>query len=215
MSPVFLRSYHMSFNNMSLMEYSAALASGAAAPGGGGAAAVAAALGASLASMVGNLSIGKKKFAEYENDIRGIIERAEKLRLRLLELSDADAQAFLPLSRAYSLPRDMPGRDDIMEECLERAASVPMDILRCAGQALELHGQIRYKSSALAVSDVACGAAFLKAAVLSAAVNVRVNTRLMKNRVRAGEIDRMADELTGKYTEIADRLFAGVWEELT
>lgn len=99
----------------------AALASPAPAPGGGGAAALTGALGIALGNMVGNLTLGKKKYAAVEEELLALNAEAEKLREELLELIDEDARAFLPLSRAYAIPRDDPERGKIMEEALLRA----------------------------------------------------------------------------------------------
>ena len=93
--------------------FAEALASKASVPGGG-AAAMAGALGIALCSMVGNFTTGKKKFAAVEEDVQRMLAEGEALRIRLLELVDADAEAFEPLSRAYSIPKDDPTRPQIM-----------------------------------------------------------------------------------------------------
>ncbi|MBR0094824.1 MAG: cyclodeaminase/cyclohydrolase family protein, partial [Synergistaceae bacterium] len=90
-------------------------------PGGGGAAAYVGALSAALCSMVGNFTLGKKKYAEFEEDVKEILLKAERLRLRLLSLVDEDAQAFSPLAEAYALPKDAPRRDEILEKALLNA----------------------------------------------------------------------------------------------
>ena len=113
----------MNYIDMPVSEFTAALASSSPAPGGGGASALAAALGAALACMVGNLTVGKKKYAENESRLRELIAEAQSLRERLLALVDADAEAFLPLAAAYRLPKDAPGRDAVMEKCLADAAA--------------------------------------------------------------------------------------------
>jgi len=81
------------------------LASSAPVPGGGGASAACGALAAALASMVANLTTGKKKYAQYEDDIQRILREAEAKRKELVSLADADAEAFAPLAKAYSLPK--------------------------------------------------------------------------------------------------------------
>ena len=106
-----------------------ALASKAPVPGGGGASALVGALGTALCTMVGNYTVGKKKYADVEEDVKALMARAEDIRARLLALVDADAAAFEPLSRAYAIPKDAPGREAVMEECLRNAAAAPMEIL--------------------------------------------------------------------------------------
>ena len=101
------------------------IASPAPVPGGGGASALAAAIGISLGDMVGELTVGKKRYADVEEDIRGLMERSQALRLRFLELVDGDAEAFAPLAKAYGIPKDDPDRAEIMENALKTACSVP------------------------------------------------------------------------------------------
>ena len=87
-------------------EFVEALYSKAAVPGGGGAAALVGAVGTALAGMVGNLTTGKKKYAEFEEDIQRILKEAQALQDRLLAMIDEDAENFLPLSKAYGLPKE-------------------------------------------------------------------------------------------------------------
>ena len=120
---------NINYIDMPVSEFTAALASSSPAPGGGGASALAAALGASLGCMVGELTVGKPKYAANEPRLRELIAEAQSLRERLLTLVDADAEAFLPLAEAYRLPKDAPDRGAVMEKCLADAAAVPMEIL--------------------------------------------------------------------------------------
>lgn len=84
------------------------LASPAPVPGGGGASALAAAIGISLGDMVGELTVGKKRYADVEEDVRSLMERAQALRLRFLELVDADAEAFAPPRQSLRNPQGRP-----------------------------------------------------------------------------------------------------------
>ena len=88
--------------------------------------------------MVGELTVGKKRYADVEEDIRGLMERSQALRLRFLELVDGDAEAFAPLAKAYGIPKDDPDRAEIMENALKTACSVPMDIMRACAEALDI-----------------------------------------------------------------------------
>lgn len=191
-----------------------ALASGEPTPGGGGASALCGALGAALASMVGNLTTGKKKYAQYEQDIRGILDRAEDLRERLISCVDEDAACFEPLSRAYGIPKDDPFRDDIMEKALNTACSAPMNILRLAAEAVELHGELLEKGSRIMLSDVGVGALCCQTALKGAALNVLTNTRLMKNRQRAEELNGEVNALLEKYAPMADKIYEEVFKSM-
>ena len=200
--------------DLPVSEFTALLSSSAPAPGGGGASALAAALGAALGSMVGELSVGKKKCAENAPRLRELIAQAQSLRARLLELVDGDAEAFLPLAEAYRLPKDAPGRDETMEKCLIAAAAVPMEILELSCRVIALQEEFAAMGSSLAISDAATGAVFGWAAVHGAALNVLVNTRLMSDRERAEEMNRQADALTQEYSRRAERVYNDVFARL-
>jgi len=202
------------FVDRSCAQFAEDLASKDAVPGGGGAAALVGALGAALASMVSNLTIGKKKYAAYEDDIRRILEKADNLRQELLALIDRDAEAFEPLSRAYSIPKDDPQREQIMEEALQLACTAPMDIMRAAAAVTELLMDLVEKGSSLAVSDAGCAAVCCKAAVQSASLSVYINTKSMKDRERAAEIEREAEELIARCSALADQAYAEVLKKL-
>lgn len=194
--------------------FAEALASGEPVPGGGGASALAGVLGASLASMVCNLTAGKKKYAEFEEDIQAILAEADSLRNALLELVDGDAEAFEPLSRAYSIPKDEPGRDAVMEAALKTAAKPPLEIMRLSARAIELHAQLVIKGSRLMISDVGVGAACCRSALQGAALSVYINTASMLDRNCAGEMEREAEELLNKYEAMADEVYATVMKTL-
>ena len=196
-------------------KFLADLASSAPTPGGGGAAALCGALGIALGNMVGSLTLGKKKYADVQEDITALNSRAEALRADFAALIDADAEAFAPLSRAYSIPKDAPGRDEIMESALLRAAEPPLEIMRKCAEALDVIADYAAKGSALAVSDAGCAAALCGAALQAAALNVRINTKSMKNRAAAEEIDAETDELLQKYSTIAQEIYKRVYGRLS
>jgi formiminotetrahydrofolate cyclodeaminase len=89
-----------------------------------------------------------------------------------------------------------------------------MEILRCACRGIELHRRLADKCSVLAISDVATGVVMCSAALQGAAMNVRVNTRLMKDKDYAASLDTQVDELVGKYCKIADEIYESVWNKL-
>ena len=196
-------------------KFLAELASSAPTPGGGGAAALCGALGIALGNMVGNLTLGKKKYADVQEDIEALNARAQALRADFAALIDADAEAFAPLSRAYGIPKDDPGRDEIMESALLRAAEPPLEIMRKCAEALDVIADYAAKGSALAISDAGCAAALCGAALQAAALNVRINTKSMKNRAAAEEIDAETDELLQKYSTIAQEIYKRVYGRLS
>ena len=194
----------------SCREFAEALASKTPVPGGGGASALVGALGTALCSMVGNYTLGKPKYAAVEEDVKAIMEEAEKLRRRLLELAEEDAAAFEPLSRAYAIPKDDPSRVEVMEECLRAAVKPPMEVLTISCRVIELHQELLEKGSVMVLSDVGTGVIFAWSALYGAWLNVKVNTKQMADRAFAGNLNGEADALVGKYWKIADQVYEAV-----
>ena len=193
----------------------AVLASKAPTPGGGGAAALCGAVGAALGNMVGNLTLGKKKYADVEEDIKILNEKAEKLRADFLALIDADAAAFEPLSRAYAIPKDAPERAEVMEAALMRAAAPPLEIMRRCAVALSLVREYAAKGSALAVSDAGCAAAIIRGALEAAALNVFINTKSMNNREEAEKLYQEAHEILENCGDAAQEIYEDVLGRLS
>ena len=198
------------FVDKTITEFMNELASNAPVPGGGGASALIGAVGVSLGDMVGELTTGKKKYADVEEDIQRLMRDAKEVKDEFLRLIDADAEAFAPLARAYGIPKDGPGRDEIMEEALKNGAAVPMDIMRTCGRALDIIEEFAEKGSRLAVSDAGCAAASCKAAMQAASLNVFINTKSMKDRAHAEALNAEADQLLARYNELADKIFDSV-----
>ena len=208
----------MSYIDKSCSEFAEILAAGTPVPGGGSAAALAGAVGTALGNMVGSLTTGKKKYAHVEDHMYALMEKAEELRVQLLELVDKDAEAFAPLAKAYGMPKDTPEQREekrrVMEECLKLACSAPLEIMEKCGEAIDLHKEFAAKGNSLAVSDAGVGAVICRAALKGASLNVYVNTKLMHNRELADEYDRRADMLIEKYSNMAEDIFEEVREEI-
>ncbi|MCF0141278.1 MAG: cyclodeaminase/cyclohydrolase family protein [Mogibacterium sp.] len=194
----------------SVKEFTEVLASPEPVPGGGGASALIGAIGISLGDMVGELTTGKKKYAEVEEDIQRLMAKAQELRVRFLAFVDGDAEVFAPLAKAYSIPKDDPDRDAIMEDALRLGCSVPMDIMRCCAEALDVIEEFAAKGSRLAVSDAGCAAVACKAAMQAASLNVFINTKSMKDRDYAEALNAEAHGLLNKYEPVADAIYTTV-----
>lgn len=197
--------------NRSVTEFTEVLASRSAVPGGGGASALVGAIGIALGNMVGELTVGKKKYADVEEDVKALMDRAQDLRIRLLACVNKDAEAFEPLSRAYGIPKEDPARDEIMEQCLRDAAAAPLEILDLCCEAIELQREFADKGSALAISDAATGVVFCWSAMYGAAVNVKVNTKSMKDRAYADQINAHVDAQMAKYWPVAEKVYEDVY----
>lgn len=201
-----------------IFAFSEALASKAPAPGGGGAAAVASALAAALGSMAANLTIGKKKYAAIESELIQKRDAADMLRLRLLALADADAEAFLPLSQAYSLPagaeEEKARKADVMEQALVAACEVPLEIMARCADAIVLIDWIAGHCSPLVVSDAAAAAALGEGALKAASLNVYINAKSMADREAAGRYTDRADAILAEYEAMAAKVFHEVKDVL-
>ncbi len=195
----------------SVTEFTELLASKAPVPGGGGASALVGAIGIALGDMVGELTVGKKKYADVEEDVKALMAKAQDLRVRLLACVNKDAEAFEPLSRAYGIPKDDPSRDGIMEKCLRDAAAAPLEILDLCCEAIELQREFADKGSVLAVSDAATGVVFCWSAMYGAAVNVKVNTKAMKDKEYAAKINAHVDEQMARYWPVAEKVYEDVY----
>ena len=197
----------MSMNDLSVRAFTDELAAKVSVPGGGGASALVGALASALGSMVGNFTLGKKKYADVEPEIIRLMDKAAELQNKLLACIDKDAEGFEPLSRAYGLPKDAPGRDETLEKCLRDAAAVPFEIAELAAEVIAVQEEFAKKGSKLMVSDAGCGAAFARAALEGAVLNVRVNTKLMKDREYAANLDARVDELLAAGRIDADAVY--------
>ena len=186
------------------------LSSNAPVPGGGGASAAVGAFASALGMMVTNLTIGKKKYADYEEEVKAVRDRLEGLRDQLIDLVDGDAVAFEPLSKAYSIPKDDPERDTIMENALYEASVVPMSIMETVLAAAKELEVLVEKGSKLAVSDVGVGILFAQAAIEGASLNVYINTKSMKDRERAAALDAKADAIIAEGAALKARIYDGV-----
>lgn len=203
-----------STKEMSTAQFLEKLASKAPTPGGGGAAALAGAVGISLGNMTGSLTVGKKKYASVEEEMIELNKKAEGLREQLYELIEKDAEVFMPVSKAYGIPKDDPDRDEVMEEALKGAVTVPYEIVVKCCEALEIIKEYADKGSVIAISDAGCAASMCKAAMESAALNVYVNTKPMKDREYAEMLNVKVREMLGKYLALAKEIYESVERRL-
>lgn len=200
-------------------EFIEVLASKAAVPGGGGAAALTGAIGMALGSMVCNLTIGKKKYAEYEEKVKGILDKATKLQAELLKLIDADAECFLPLSKAYGMPKETEKekkiKEETLEKCLKDACQVPVAIVKTCFDAIKLHEDLVDNCSMLAISDVGVGVQCLRAALYGAQLNVVINVNSIKDSEYIDKVKKETEPLVEEGVKIADIVYEKVVKALS
>lgn len=204
----------MGFSTVPCNEFVEVLASKAPVPGGGGASALVGAIGTALGNMVGSLTVGKKKYADVEEEMWSLKAKADQLQKDLLHLIERDAEVFEPLAKAYGMPRateeEKAEKARVMEIVLKDACSVPMEIMEKCCEAIDVIVEFAAKGSALAISDAGVGVAFCKAALKGASLNVYINTKSMANKEYAAELNAKCDAMLDKYTKIADEVFENV-----
>lgn len=184
---------------LSCQEFLEKLASNAPTPGGGGGAAMAGALAVALTSMVGNLTVGKEKFAQYEVEVQELLAKAEALRIELLNLVNADAEVFDSFMVCYRLPKNTDeeeqARNQAIQNAAKEAAEVPLKITEACLEIMKLAERIAIIGNPGAITDAAVSAIMARAALRSAVYNVVVNLKLIKdeayNQAMYAELEAM------------------------
>ncbi len=194
------------------------LASSAPTPGGGGASALVGAVAAALGNMVGSLTVGKKKYADVEDEIKALMEKSAALQERLLDLVQKDAEVFAPLAAAYGMPKETEKqkaeKERVMEACLNDACSVPIMIMEACCEAIDMAAEFAAKGSRLALSDAGVSAVLAGAALEGASLNVFINTGSMKDRINAQALEAKANGMLDAYAVRAEEVFRQVREAL-
>jgi len=206
----------MKFTEKTCTEFVTALSAKTPVPGGGGASAMVAAIGMALGNMVGNYTVGKKKYADVEVDIYELMKKADLLQTDFLYLVEEDAIAFEPLSKAYTLPKETEvekqKKAEIMEEALKIACAVPLKIMEKCCAAIDLFIDFAKKGSIIAISDAGVGVILCKAALQGASLNVFINTKSMKDTEYAKACNQQAETMLEEYVPLAESIFNQVKE---
>lgn len=200
---------------MTLKQFSIAAASKEPVPGGGGVSALVGSLASSLAEMVTNLTFGKKKYLEYTFELEQLRKELDIIRANLLDCINKDAQAFEPLAKVYSMPKDTENYEEMMEECLKKAAEPPMLILKYCTRIIEIDERLAVIGSKISVSDAATSVMLAHGAMYGAYINVLVNTRLMKDGEYAQAVTDEAVKLLDEYSVLALNVYDDVCKRLT
>jgi len=192
------------------------LASSAATPGGGSAAAIIGAMGAALVAMVCHLTIGKKKYAEVEEEMKAVLTEAEALRHRLTGMIEEDVQAFDAVMGAYGMPKetdaDKEKRSAAIQEALKLATDVPLRCCHAAREVVDLAAKASAKGNLNVISDAGVGVLAAYAALRSAALNVYTNAKMITDKSFAdAKLRELETLLSGaeKATEDAYELVKG------
>ncbi|GAB4442214.1 MAG: cyclodeaminase/cyclohydrolase family protein [Chloroflexi bacterium OHK40] len=185
-----------------------ALASSAPTPGGGSVAALSGAMAAGLVSMVCALTVGKKQFAEIEEEVRAIHDRAETLRRELQALAEQDIEVFARLAAAYKLPRttqaDAASRQAAIQQVTRLAAEVPLRTAQAAAALLPLCTALAPRVGRLIVSDIGVAALLARATVQSAILNVEINLAGLEDQIYVRQTRARIEDLMVGLSEETD-----------
>ena len=199
------------FAERSCREFVEVLASKEAVPGGGGASALAGAIGAALGSMVANLTIPNPRFSEVAEELSQVLARLTELQSGLLDCVREDAIGFEPLSRAYGLPRgteeEKKIRERVMEDALVKACEAPIHMVELCAETIDLMEILAKKGAKLVVSDAGVGVVLAKSAMQGAILNVYINTKMMKDRMKAAAMDTYCEQIVEAVGAKADRIY--------
>jgi len=194
------------------------LSSSAPAPGGGSAAALSGALGAALVSMVCNLTLGKKKYADVQEDIEALLEKSEALRKELTDLLEEDVKAYTAYSKAAKMPRQTEEqkaeRATARQEALKGATDVPLRIAEAAVKVMYLCRPAAEKGNVWAVSDAGVAVLLAEAALRSAALNVLINLGSLKDAEFVAARRAKLDSLLAGKGVMRDEIYDLVVEKL-
>ena len=190
------------------------LSSSAPIPGGGGASAAVGAFASALGLMVTNLTVGKKKYADVEEEILEIREKLEQKKQDLVRMVDEDAEAFEPLAKAYRMPKEteeeQAEKEKVMEAALKNAAEAPLCIMKTIVDTMEMIRVLGEKGRRLAVSDAGVAILFAQAALEGASLNIFINTKMMKDQEEAERLNYLADQLIATGKELKETTYDAV-----
>ncbi len=201
----------MKLAELKTAEFVDLLASDAPAPGGGSAAALEGALGAALTAMVCGLTVGKKKYAEFQELAEEAQKKATDLKVRFVDVMDRDTEAFNVVSAAFGMPKatdeEKAARSAAIQEGLKGCTKTPFEMMELAVETLELTASILGKSNDSAASDLGVSALSLRAAVQGAWLNVLINIGSLKNKELAADYQAKGEALLAKALPLADQIY--------
>ncbi|PNR92079.1 methenyltetrahydrofolate cyclohydrolase [Petrotoga miotherma DSM 10691] len=199
-------------SDMSLKEFLEKLSSNEPAPGGGSAAALAGSIAASLGCMVANLTIGKKKYEEVEEEMKNLKVKLEEYRDKFLQLMEEDAEAFNEVIDALKLPKsteeEKKARNEKIQEKTKKATLVPLQIAKDALEVMELSGVTIEKGYKMAKSDAAISLVMAKAAVEGGLYNVKINLPSIKDEDFLRDINSQIEKIEGEANTLQLRLLS-------
>lgn len=204
----------MKLVDLTITDFMNVLGSDEPAPGGGSASALAAAMGISLTKMVTELTVGKKKYAEFDEIIKQCLKESSEVQKELLQAIDEDTEAFNEVSAVFSMPKETEQekaqRRDAMQVALKGAARTPYSMMDKIVQALKITQKAVGKSNVNAASDLGVAALNLKSALQGAWLNVLINLSGIKDEVFVDQYRTAGEKLLAEGCQLADAIYADI-----
>lgn len=204
--------------DLTIKEFLATTASNAPVPGGGSISALNGAIATALTEMVANLTIGKKKYAEVEGQMKTIAVEAATIRERLIAYIDRDSEAYDRVFAAYKLPKEtdeqVAERNRVIQEATKEAARVPMHVAEEIASVMETIIYIAHKGNRNAVTDACVAMMTARTCVLGALLNVRINLSTIQDEAFVKRMTEKAGELESEAIRIEKKLLDWVKEQL-
>ncbi len=204
----------MKLADLKTYEFTELLASDAPAPGGGSAAALEGAIGAALTAMVCTLTIPKKAYAEHAEELAAIREKAESIRAKFIDVMDRDTEAFMVVSRAFSMPKatdeEKTARSSAIQAGLEGCTATPFEMMELAAETIEMTRSMLGRFNETAASDLGVAAISLRSAVQGAWLNVLINIGSLKNAELAESYRTRGQALLEKVEALSDEVYKTV-----
>ena len=202
------------YRDGSIADYIADASSNKPAPGGGSISAMVSVLGTTMGSMAGNFTVGRKKFAKVEPEVKRILDALELLRAELLALVDEDVKAYGVVSRAYGMPRqsddEKAERAGAIQKALVVAMDVPLRIMEACGKVLRLLTGLVDIANPNLVSDVGVSAIVTEAGLRAAKLNVEINLAGLKDANLVAETAERIETLSQETTRLHDDVLVKV-----
>ena len=208
----------MKLADMTVTGFADTVASDAPAPGGGSCAALYGSIGAALTAMVGGLTQGRKKYAEYAEHAAEVEKKGNELKTRLLDVMDRDTEAFNVVSAAFGMPKatdeEKAARSAAIQKGLEGCTATPFEMMELCCKALEMTHELLGKTNDSAASDLGVAALSLRAGIQGAWLNVLINIGSLKNKDLAADYKKKGEEMLAKALPLADKIYENVLAQM-
>ncbi len=187
-------------------------------PGGGSVSALCGSISASLTEMVANLTIGRKKYVEVEEEMKEVAKKADEIRHRLIEAIDQDSEAYDLVSQAFKLPKETDEekahRSAKIQEATKVAATVPMEVAKTTYRLIPLIEKVVMKGNQNAITDGCIAMMNCRLGVIGAILNVRINLGSIKDEAFVRELTADCEKLEKDITEVEHRLLAHTYKAI-